>query len=258
MYTLATLYALRQHIGLDASDTGEDERLRDALEAASAAIERRTRRRFQPRIASIAHDVNLRDVSELLLKDDLLALHSITNGDGSSISLSDVIQVADAVLRLTNGAVFTYDESPVTAITITGIWGYHPDWNHAWSDSGDTVQDASLSASATAMTVTDADAGDNPRFQVGQLLRLEDEYLHITAIDTATNILTVERGVNGTTAVSHANGTAIEMYQMPADVSQLTLRWALWLYREPDSFSFKLPVILQDSLDGLRRFSVLS
>ena len=173
MYTLATLYALRQHIGLDASDTTEDERLLDALQAAGAAIERRTRRTFQPRVASIAHDVNLRDVSELLLKEDLLELQSISNGDDSSINTSDVIQVADAVLRLTNGTVFTYDETPVSAITVTGIWGYHPDWQNAWEDSGDSVQDASLSASATSITVTDADAGNSPRFQVGQLIRLE-------------------------------------------------------------------------------------
>lgn len=258
MYSFVTLDALRQHIGLDASDTTEDERLIDALEAASASIERRTRRRFQARLASISHDVNLRDVSELLLKDDLLELQSLTNGDGSSIDLSDVIQIADAVLKLTNGEVFTYDETPVSAVTVTGLWGYHPDWSIAWEDSGDSVQDASLTASATTITVTDADAGASPRFQVGQLIRLEDEYLHITAIDTATNILTVKRAVNGTIATSHVNATTIDIYQMPADVAQLTIRWALWLYREPDSFSFKLPIILQDSLDGLRRFTVQS
>ena len=258
MYTLATLYALRQHIGLDASDTTEDERLMDALEAASAAIERHSCRRFQPRLASIAHDVNLRDVSELLLKEDLLELQSLTNGDDSSIALSDVIQIADAVLKLTNGAVFTYDETPVSALSVEGVWGYHPDWSNAWSDSGDSVQDASLSASATSITITNADAGASPRFQIGQLIRIEEEYLHITAIDTASNILTVERGVNGTSAASHASTTPIEIYQMPADVAQLTLRWALWLYREPDSFSFKLPAILQESLAGLRRFTVRS
>lgn len=256
MYSLATLYALRQHIGLDASDTTEDERLIDALKAASASIERRTRRKIQPYLASILHDVNLRDVSELLLKDDLLELQSLTNGDGNSIALSDVIQIADAVLKLINGAVFTYDETPVSALTVTGLWAYHPDWLIAWADSGDSVQDASLTASATTITVTDADAGSSPRFQVGQLIRLEDEYLHIIVIDTATNILTVKRGVNGTTASTHANATQIDIYQMPADIAQLTIRWALWLYREPDSFSSKLPSILQDSLDGLRRFTV--
>ena len=258
MYSLATLYALRQHIGLDASDTTEDERLINALEAASAAIERRTCRTFQPRLASISHDVNLRDVSELLLKDDLLELQSLANGDGSQIALLDVIQIADAVLKLTNGAVFTYDETSVSALTVTGLWGYHPDWSIAWSDSGDSVQDGSLSDSATSITVTDADAGASPRFQVGQLIRLEEEYLHITAIDSASNILTVKRAVNGTSATTHANATPLEIYQMPADVAQLTLRWGLWLYREPDSFSFKLPAILQDSLDGLRRFTVRS
>lgn len=258
MYVLASLHVLRQHIGLDASDTGEDERLIDALEAASALIERRTRRTFQPFVASIAHDVNLRDLSELLLKDDFLEIQSITNGDGTSIALSDVIQVADAVIKLTNGAVFSYDETPVSAITVTGIRGYHGNWSNAWKNSGDSVQDASLSASVTTITVTDADAGSSPRFQVGQLIRLEEEYLHITAIDTATNVLTVERGVNGSTATTHANGTTIDIYQIPADVTQLALRWALWLYREPDSFSAKLPAVLKETLDGLRRFSVES
>ncbi|MEO1286880.1 MAG: hypothetical protein AAFV93_03870 [Chloroflexota bacterium] len=258
MYTLTTLYALRQHLGLEADDTSDDQRLLDALQAASATIERHTRRAFQPRLASIAHDLNLRDVRELLLKDDLLTLQSITNGDGSSITNDDVIQVADSILRLTNGNAFTYDETPVASILVTGIWGYHPNWAQAWADSGDTVQDVSLSDSTTSITVTDADAGTALRFQVGQLLRIDDEYLHITAIDTSTNILTVKRGVNGTVASSHSNGTSIEVYQMPHDVSQLTLRWALWLYREPDNFATQFPPMLEQSLQGLRRVSVLS
>ena len=113
-----------------------------------------------------------------------------------------------------------------------------------------------MSATETTITVSDVDAGTTPRFQVGQLLRIEDEYLHLIAIDTESNFLTVKRGVRGTTATTHANSTAIDIYQMPSDVAQVALRWALWLYREPDSFSVAIPAILLDSLDGLRRLTV--
>lgn len=256
MYVLSTLQALRQYIGLEASNTSEDARLLDALSAGSAAIEHQTQRNFLPRQASIAHKLNLRNRSELLLQDDLLTLQSISNGDGTAIALEDIVQVSNSILVLTNGATFSYLNTIEKAITVTGIWGYHLNWASAWLDSEDTVQDAPLSSSATSITVTDADAGTSPRFQVGQLLRIEDEYLVVTAINSSTNILTVERGAQGTTAATHVNGTLIEIYQVPNNITQVTLRWALWLYREPDSFARHLPPILAESIAGLRRISV--
>lgn len=256
MYTLATLYALRQQLGLADGDTTEDARLLMALEAASAAIENRTRRHFVPRMASLTHSVDLQNATTLLLKEDLLELQSLTNGDGSSISLSDVLVLSDTSIRLTNGAYFIYDDVAEDAIEVEGVWGYHPNWSNAWKDSGDTVQDAPLSASATSLTVTDADAGSPERFQVGQLLRIEDEYLWVTAIDSATNVLTVERGVQGTTAASHTNGTGIDIYQVPQDIAMLTLNWALWFYREPDSVYDRIPLYLLQTLKGLRRITV--
>lgn len=256
MYVLSTLYALRQHIGLEASDTSEDMRLLDALSSASASIERHTQRRFLPRQESILHTMNPQNRSELLLADDLLTLQSITNGDGTTIAIDDVIHVSSGVIILTNGATFSYVNTVEKSINVRGIWGYHPNWTTAWADSNDTVQDASLSSSVSTITVTDADAGTSPRFQVGQLIRIEDEYLVITAVDTSTNILTVERGAQGTTATTHANGATIEIYQVPNDIRQLTLRWALWLYREPDSFARYIPPILAESIAGFRRIGV--
>jgi hypothetical protein len=256
MYTLATLYALRQQLALADGDTNEDARLLMALEAASAAIEARTRRKFIPRVATLKHSVDLRNTIALLLKDDLLELQSLTNGDSSSISLNDVLQLSGAMLRLINGEFFLYDEVPEDAIQVTGIWAYHPQWAEAWLDSGDSVQDASLSATATTITVIDANAGDPSRFQVGQILRIESEYLWVTAVNTTTNILTVIRGAQGATAAIHANATSIEIYQVPQDVAILTLSWALWFYREPDAPSLEIPPFLLDSLEGLRRISV--
>lgn len=259
METLVTLYAIRQHLGFASSDTGEDARLLAVLEAASTTIERRTRRYFAPRVATLDHSINRQNVRELLLLDDLLELQSLTNGDGSPISLSDVIVLNSAALLLKNGAAFVYTDTPEDAIAVTGIWGYQPDWGKAWLASGDTVQNNPLSAAATSITVTDVDAPNtdgSPRFQVGQLLRIESEYVRVLALNTTANTLTVARAINGTMATSHASGTAIAIYKPLADVVQLCLRWAAWLYREPDSGAGKLSPVLLDALDDLRRISV--
>src|SRR3954469_16248933 len=103
MYTLSTLDQLRTRLGLATADTADDTRLLNVLQAAAAQIERATGRRFCPRQKAIQH--NYSSNLELLLDDDLLELTSLTNGDNSSINLSDVIPVPDeapySYLRLT-------------------------------------------------------------------------------------------------------------------------------------------------------------
>jgi hypothetical protein len=108
-------------------------------------------------------------------------------------------------LIIDTDAITSYPDDFADTVVVTGLWGYHPDPANMWLDSGDTVQDSPLSATATTLNVTD---GDN--FQIMQYIRIEDEYLLITAI--STNALTVERGVNGTTAASHTNATQIDTY----------------------------------------------
>jgi len=94
-------------------------------------------------------------------------------------------------------------------------------------------------AGAATITVNDADGADSaglsPRFQVGQLLKIENEYLHVIAVNPTANTVSVIRGVRGTTAVSHAQGTAIYVYAPPQDVQALCLRWAAWLYQQVDA-----------------------
>ncbi len=265
MYTLATLHQLRQRLGLSAADTGDDARLLAALQAASAQIEHLAGRRFSPRVATLEHDVNPRHATELLLADDLLQIDTITNGDGSSIDPLDVVTLPESaldgpisVLRLTGGQFFTWNETPLRAIRISGVWGWHDRWTRAWRSSADTVQNNPLSSTASTVTVSDADGADahtqTPRFQVGHLLRIEDEYLRVLAVNTSTNVLTVLRGVNGTTAAAHNQNTAIDIFQPALEVEMLCLRWALWLYKEPDQRAFaSTPAALTTALGGLRR-----
>lgn len=267
MYTIATLEQLRRRLGLTASDTADDDRLLRALQAASAEVERLTGRRYCPRRATIAHDADIFQASELLLTDDLLAITTLTNGDGSILSPADYVTIpaeGDApisVIRLIGGQAFVWDETPLQAIEVSGLWGWHDRWSMAWTASADTVQDNPLAIEATSLTVSDADgldsAGETPRFQVGQLLRIADEYLWVLAVDSATNTLTVQRGVQGTSAATHAQGSAIAVYHPPREVEMLVLRWAAWLVKEPDQHEpLDIPAALIRTLEPLRRVAV--
>lgn len=263
MYTLNTLYALRARLGLATSETSDDARLLAALQAAAAQVERAAGRRFCPRQATLQHTVHY--ATELLLDDDLLELTTLTNGDGSTIPLDNVILLPDDApaggVLLMAGSSFTWAQSPVQAVSINGLWGWHDRWGEAWRNSADTVQNNPLNSSATSLTVADADGldsdGETPRFQVGHLLKIESEYLRVLAVNTVTNVLTVLRGVNGTTAVAHLQNTPIYTYQPPADVAAIALRWASWLYREPDGDALSATHgLLHDSLTPYRRIMV--
>lgn len=250
MDTLTTLYALRQHLGFDPTDTADDGRLLAALQAATQAIERHTQRTFLPRLATLPHDVDLRDVREVLLRDDLLALVQVINGDGNALALSDVLVLPGGVLRLLNGNAFTFLDTPSQAVQVRAIWGHHPDYAHAWMSSGDTVHNAPLLATETTLSVSDAQ-----HFQVGQVLRIGDEFLRVQAADAGTNALTVERGARGTVAAQHAAAAPIAIYQPAPDVAAVCLQWATWVYRSPDTPTTPPPP-LRDALATLRRIRV--
>lgn len=243
MNIYGTLSDLRRQLGLSSSQTADDDQLLDLLGAASRLIEGYTGRRFYP--SRQTQPYTYRDPGVLLLRDDLLVLCLLTNGDGTTLNSSVIhlhppgLPVKSSIVLDRTQAAFTHTGDPVDAIQVDGIWGYHPNWPNAWADSGDSVQDNPLSSSAAALTVSNADAplttGYGQRFAVGQLLRIEDEYLHVLAINTTTNVLTVTRGVNGTTAASHDQSTLIEVYQPPADIRQVCLRVAVWLYKQRDA-----------------------
>jgi hypothetical protein len=116
-------------------------------------------------------------------------------------------------------------------------------------DSNDAVADAAgINASVTSVTVSDADGIaadlDTPRFQTGHLIRIESEYLDVQAVNTTTNILTVKRGVNGSTAAAHALNTQIDVFRPIDNIQMAALRLAVWRYRQKDVNSFDRTTIL--------------
>ena len=256
METIAMLDDLRQHIGFAPTDTSEDSRLQAALWAATRRIERATHRHFTPRYATLPHDIDPNEPTVLDLQDDLLELIAIS--DIGPIDTAYILRLPGDSLKLQSGVSFQYETSPLQAVQVTGIWGWHDDWDNAWLNIIDTLQ-LPLSEYSNVLFVDDVDGGtpydSGPRFKVGQFLRIEDEYMLARKISTDSNYVTVKRGVNGTTVVSHDAGAYVDLFQPVPDVVALCLQIATALYREPD-MALPLPPSVQASLAALRRVRV--
>ncbi|MEM6281176.1 MAG: phage head-tail connector protein [Chloroflexota bacterium] len=261
MYTIPTLFQFKRHLGIPESNTAQDDRLLATLEAASRHVERYTGRRFLPYRATITHDLLPVCPNELLLTEDLLQLISVTDADGPIDTDDITLLPADgpaSLLRI-NG-LFAWD-SPERTADVTGVWGWNETPLDMWQDTGDAVNDLSLSSAATTITVGDADAvyadGVTPRFAVGALLNIEDEFVRVLSVDAVANTLSVERGAQGTTAIAHSLGTPIQVYRPAFDALITVLRVAAWLYRAPDtSPDNTIPPEVAHLLAGLRRVGV--
>jgi hypothetical protein len=120
--------------------------------------------------------------------------------------------------------------SLVSAIAVTGVWGY----GGQWRASGDTVESNPLTNAATTFTVNDADGagydGTTPRFSPGMVLQVESEWMDLTAVDITTNTLTVVRGARGSTAAQHAQNTPISVWYPDANIQRAVTRQVAYLY----------------------------
>jgi hypothetical protein len=217
------------------------------LRAASAQIDRFTGRSFAPQIATRKFD--WRTARTLLFRGyDLLELTTLTNGDGSVISPAAIITlggiggpVVGVELDIAQ-AMFVYQTTRTRALSVTGVWGWHDEYTSAWKPSSDSIPGGGITSSATSFTVSSVSGSDgwglSPRFSPGQLIIVDSEYMHVIVADSATNTLTVVRGANGSSATTHSAGTAISIYTPPADIQEIALRWAAWLYKQEDSGDF--------------------
>jgi hypothetical protein len=220
-----------------------------------------------PRRALIHTSFSPHTPDELLLDHDLMELESLTNGDGTTISSGDIEFVSGTVLRLRNGVRFVRNaDNRVLPLIIQGTWGWHEDWLRAWRNSGDAINGLLSPATTQTIPVQDADGADTygnaPRFRVGQLLRVNAEMMSLLAINTVNNTLTVQRAEQGTGIGTHPIGTAITIYNTPAHIERLIVRWAAWLYKSPEfsmgagPFHATLPLMLIDEARELRRVRV--
>lgn len=121
------------------------------------------------------------------------------------------------------------------AIKVTGIWAYTLARADMFYSSTDTVENNPLAADGLAITVNDADGidafGNSPRFSRGQLLRIESEWVEVADVNTSTNVITVARGRNGTTAAAHAQNTPIDIFSPPPPVKQALIIQAIHQFK---------------------------
>lgn len=126
-------------------------------------------------------------------------------------------------------------------ITVDGFWGYHTDPAQLYVATADTS--ITLTASATSITVAAIAA-----YETWEYLRIEDEILLITA--RAATELTVERGVNGTTAVAHA-AVPITLIKPMRDIQSLVVYFAALAYENRNTLvaDIELPKRYQAIVD---------
>lgn len=258
MYTIATLEDLRRHLSVGADAGNEDDLLR-ALGEASHLIESTTQRRYCPRLATLDVKPAAAGPRMLILPDDLLELRAL-GADGGAIDRADVEMLPGqgdepaSILQLKSGASFPLGFSGVNAVSVTGVWGWHDRWSAAWRDSGDRVSYTAMSAHAALLAVADSAGADEdgarPRFHVGHLLRIDGEYLRVTAIDRTANRLTVLRGVGGTRATAHLRNAKIETYAPAPAIRDLTVRYAELMLKSVGPLELESPL-----LDRMRRLT---
>jgi hypothetical protein len=199
--------------------------------------------------------------NKLRVYEDLLEPITITNGDGTTIaSTSYTMKPANSYpkysikLKDSSGVVWEYDSggNREQVIDVEGYWGYNPDYSTCWVDTLDTVQ-SGMDAVTTTVDVASA-AGitadlQDYRFQAGNLIKIEtsgedDEFLLIVSVNYLANELTVVRGYNGTSAVSHSSADKIYVYRPWANVELACTRLVVWRYRQKDADSFNREILL--------------
>lgn len=243
MHDLITLETAKRMLKIGTSDTADDARIQRIIRSATGYIAMYTGRWFVPERETRVFDARGEFVQATLLnvRADLLAVESLTNGDGTTITPGQIaLQPRNGYpkwaveLRPNAGITFVYTDDWMGALEVDGWWGYHDHYDRAWIDTRDTVQNNPLTAGATTITVADADGLNElgrTRFEVLLYLQLGDEVVQVTAINTSTNVLTVARGALGTTAAAHNAATVIRSYQPMADVEHACAALVAWFYR---------------------------
>ncbi len=247
----------------DAVNTTEEPKLRNYIRTVSSRIDEimGTPRRpyFAPyteqrKFRLSARRVNSWDNVFWLDNSPILSVLSVLRGASDISSVVEIYtdrEEVDRGLRITDNCSSWWDcthQRPPVFIYITGVWGWHEDYDNAWDKVDDVLDAAGITATDTEITVADADGEDlegyTPRFSPGNLIRIDSELMDVTAVNTTTNVLTVRRARNGTTAAAHLINADIEVYQVDIRIRRIVTRQSALLYARRGAFQV-------ETLDGV-------
>lgn len=208
-----TLAELKADLGI--TDTTDDTILKAVLDAASRAVDLHCSRRFFVETRTRYYTPRY---SDLLDVDDLLSVTTLKHDSDGDRTYETTWAATDYDLMPFNAA---YEKKPYTTIEITpngqqifptvrrgveiaGAWGY-------WQELAalGTLAVAITSTSATTFTATNGGV-----YSPGMTILVGSEQMHVQSVNG--NVITVTRGVNGTTAATALLAAAVQVYSYPA------------------------------------------
>jgi hypothetical protein len=168
----------------------------------------------------------------------LLALAGDTSVNGTTVAVEtypDSSMSPFQQIRLTETCTdwYAYCSDAPLQVSIPGIWGFNRDYENAWLQV-DTLKLAIGDTVIKTFTVNDVagpdDYGQTPAISAGDLLRIDDEYLEVISTDNGTDIVTMRRHANGSTAAEHVVDTPVYRWQTEEPVKYAVARQVGLMY----------------------------
>ena len=230
---LVTLDYVRQHRRLQTTETTDDALLQSLVSEASAEFQRQIDRVCLPYVATNVFDYQA-PYTLTFRGYDLLAVTTLTNGDGATISGSEyVLRSANQYpkwrieLKANGTSTFTWDDTWHEAISVAGVWGYVPNYAAFWTDTGYDIPVGNITSSSTSFTLAATSA-----LEVGMYIKVDSEVMQITEL-TSTAV-THTRAELGTTAAAHTAGAAITRANVLADIMFAVRELVVYQYLAKD------------------------
>ena len=239
-----TLDALKGAGALNITGTANDDRLLGLAEAASSVIDRWCNRHFFARRATLRFDGSggaTLGVPDLVgVESDGVRTYECGYGGFPTVWDADDYRLLPenaAPASSSNSASRPYTRLLATGmangrarfppgrgnVEVSGMWGW---WQRLRRAS--QVVDAAADVDASALALSALQAG-RTKIAAGHTLLIGEEQVYVRMRDGET--LIVERGVNGTTAGAIAKGSAIDIYEYPAPVSEAALLLAVLMWQ---------------------------
>lgn len=180
------------------------------------------------------------------MHEDLLSVTSITFD--TDVLTSDEYRTVDSgnnpngypYDRILFDSELSYGTEFDDSLIIVGEWGVHDNATDAYTNVSVLAED--LDTTETAIDVAN---GQGALFEIFQYIRINDELMLITDIDSSADpdVLTVERGVNGFTATTHSTSDVIQRWNVVKDVQELATRMVAYYFNKRDDKGDRVQVI---------------
>lgn len=241
MGTVSYVSLAEVRVATNANSNSEDTELLKAARWASARIDEHTGETFAPRLETRYPRIDPRwaFARYLMLPNCAVELVSVKDAAGNELTVD------------THYRTFPRGETPFLAIDagyswrwrsmyndcsfnvfdafnpeITAYWCFRHRYAEAWQAAG--TLDGDITDSAASFSLS-----DQSLVSPGNLIRIGSEFMVIDAIDAEDDTLTVTRAARGTTAAAHANGAAVEIFEVEPVINRAATRLAgLMIVRE--------------------------